>query len=532
MTDITPGFTFSGGQLVTANNLNKVVGDAIINDESIDAVKLSEDSVSGAIMGHPTMARADVAEQDYILIYDTSESKIKKLAKLDLIGTLNIQFEGGVVSGVTGSQTTIDGSTGAIVMDSGHLTMNSGNIETNDVHVKGDLQVDGAIIGNIAYTGAISFGTAGTGLSTFANTDGALSMDADIETKYVKITGFDPASPQGSSGVYTDKYSLHCAEDIHAVGNIQCEGMLGNENFLNVGQVTFLNAVSSATTHMLTWSYTTSTGNTSSLSMPAIVNRSQSNTNQGIQFFILSPDTTKDTDYSFRGNIVWLYPDDRGVGQPVIYQMSAKDSSNTLHTWFLRAWHPTSSNTKVFEILPSNSATTCKVNIGGASKGANLDVYGTFSASGTKNFRIEHPVLEGKDLQHCSIEAPKGDLIYRGKYTLGTDPVNLDDNANMAEGTFVKLVKDVQVFVQNNAGWDRVKGRVEGNKLYIDCETADCTDEVDWLVIGERKDADYIDGENTDDNGNFITELDCRECTPECDECPDPDLPTDAEIVV
>ena len=110
---------------------------------------------------------------------------------------------------------------------------------------------------------------------------------------------------------------------------------------------------------------------------------------------------------------------------------------------------------------------------------------------------------------HTAIEAPKADLIYRGKHTLGADPVNLDNNANMAEGTFVKVVKDVQVFVQNNAGWDRVKGRVEGNLLYIDCENAECTDIVDWLVIGERNDKGYRESDETDDNGHFIVERDC-----------------------
>ena len=154
-----------------ANNLNKVVGDAVISDESIDAIKLSEDSVGGAIMGHPTMPRADVSDQDFFLIYDVSESKIKKLAKLDVIGTLNVVFEGGVSAGQSGSQTTIDGSTGAIVMEAGDLRMTSGdinqtsgNITTNDLHAKGNITYDGtlsgqnnelAVQGNITTTGDV-----------------------------------------------------------------------------------------------------------------------------------------------------------------------------------------------------------------------------------------------------------------------------------------------------------------------------------------------------------------------------------------
>lgn len=524
MTDITPGFTFSGGQLVSANNLNKVVGDAIINDESIDAIKLSEDSVSGAIMGNPTLARADVSDQDYFLIYDTSESKIKKLAKVDVIGTLNIQFEGGVVSGVAGQQTTIDGSTGALVMQTGNLTMVSGNLETNDAHVKGDLQVDGQILGNIAYEGQISFGDATTGSSSFDPNDGSLSMDSGIEADHIKLTGFDPNSPTDSSGGYSNKWGVQVTEDVKIDGQTKMSYFL-NDNFIQVGGNTFLAGNGEGGIHALTWGYNdTNNGGLTLTSMPSISNRAKNGNYQGIQNYLLFSDQTKDIVYDFRGDIVWIYPESKDVDADARFQISSKDSSNNLHTWFFVAHPPNQGNVKVLEIVPSSHAGSEEIQING---GTNLSVSGSISA-GAKPFKIEHPLLEGKHLMHCAIEAPRGDLIYRGKHTLGADPVNLDTSANMTEGTFVKLVKDVQVFVQNNAGWDRVKGRVEGNKLYIDCENAECTDVIDWLVIGERKDDYYISSNLTDVDGNFITECDCIECS----DCPEelvesiPETPT------
>ena len=530
MTDITPGFSFADGQLVTANNLNKVVDDATINDGVIKASHMSEDSIEGAIMGHPIMPRADVDDSDFLLIYDTSTSQIKRLAKVDMIGTLNIQFEGGVVSGVAGQQTTIDGSTGALVMQTGDLTMVSGNLETNDAHIKGDLQVDGEIQGNIAYTGLITFGDSTTGNSSFDPNDGSLTMDSGIEADHIKLTGFDPNSPTNSAGSYSQKWGLQVTEDAKIDGQVKM-GFFSNDNFVQASGTTFIIANGEGGNHSFLWAYTDAQGVMQIGSMPSIANREKSSSYQGLMHYFLFSDPNKNITYDFRGDIIWLYAEDKGVDQEVRIDLTAKDANNNDHTWFIRAHPPNSGNVKVLEILPSSHAGAEEVQING---GTNLSVSGNFSAS-SKSFKIEHPLLEGRHLMHCAIEAPRGDLIYRGKHTLGADPVNLDTSANMTEGTFVKLVKDVQVFVQNNAGWDRVKGRVEGNKLYIDCENAECTDVIDWLVIGERKDDFYISSDVTDADGNFITECDQNEC-PECPECPEalvppaPETPTNPSL--
>jgi len=559
MTDITPGFTFSGGQLVSANNLNKVVGDAIINDESIDAIKLSEDSVSGAIMGNPTLARADVNDQDYFLIYDTSESKIKKLAKLDLIGTLNIQFEGGVVSGTAGNQTTIDGSTGSIVME-------TGNIETNDVLIKGDLQVDGSITGNLTYDGNQTFGGdlfvqggevilgsdesiangdndlyfsrttnsiigLGHNGQTFGVTGvlGQFKFEDNLEvdgrvlsTGGMKIEGGyrnDDNTIQ-TQELGSTEAGLIVEKGITCSGDIYCDDFY-SKNLFTLGNVTFIHSELDTTSKSIFFSHLSSNGVTNVANEPKIITYPASGgSGQGIQFGMQSEDPARTTQWNFVGDKVSIFPPEDRVdtsGNPKssasYLQVSGRTAStNATRSWFLRAWYPLSGS-NIFEIVPDATSGNVLM-IGSSSNPSACLVNGTLQSTGTKTFKICHPVLEDKKLIHACIEAPKADLLYRGKHTLGADPVNLDNNSNMAEGTFVKLVRDVQVFVQNNQGWDRVKGRVEGNLLHIDCENSDCTDEVDWMVVGERNDESYIQGESTDSNGKFITETDC-DCEPE-----------------
>lgn len=566
MTDITPGFTFSPGQLVSANNLNKVVGDAIINDESITATKLSEDSVQGAIMGHATMQRSDVSDQDYFLIYDVSESKIKKLAKLDVIGTLNVVFEGGVSAGNSGSQTTIDGSTGAIVMESGNLQMNTGDIvqtqgdiETNNLHAKGNITYDGTISGlnqelsvqgNITTTGDI-FVEGGDLIigndASIANGDNDLYFSRTNNSiialghngQTFGVTGVlgqfkfeDNLEIEGrskiSQGCYiAGGYRLDTNEIdtdsmlgdiglrvIEAVkcGNLHCADFYSNNLFV-LQNSTFFHHPDSAVAKVLRFSHGTGLD---IVKEPKIISYPPASTNGlGLAFEMQSEDPAQTTQYNFVGDKISVFPPEDRVdtsgnpkSSPAWVQIAGRTATtNATKSWYLRAWYPLN-GVNIFEIIP-DATSSSRLNIGSSGLPSDLQVFGTIASTGTKNFRICHPVLEDKDLLHTAIEAPKADLIYRGKHTLGADPVNLDNNANMAEGTFVKLVKDVQVFVQNNAGWDRVKGRVEGNLLYIDCENAECTDIVDWLVIGERNDKSYKESDETDNNGNFIVERDC-----------------------
>jgi hypothetical protein len=137
-------------------------------------------------------------------------------------------------------------------------------------------------------------------------------------------------------------------------------------------------------------------------------------------------------------------------------------------------------------------------------------VEGALSKS-SGSFRIDHPLESMTDthqLVHSFIEAPQADLYYRGKLTLvnGKAQANIDQVSNMTEGTFEALCREVQCFTTNETGWDLTKGKVIGNIIYIESQNQDSTDEISWLVIGERKDKHMIDTSWTDNNGKVIVE--------------------------
>ena len=145
-----------------------------------------------------------------------------------------------------------------------------------------------------------------------------------------------------------------------------------------------------------------------------------------------------------------------------------------------------------------------------------LRVIGNFSvdAGYTKNWRIKHPILKDKDLIHTCIEGTRADNLYRGRKQLinGECVVNIDLECNttggMTDGTFILINKNIQVFVNNNETFDRVIGKVVGNKLNIKCENVNADCMIDWLVIGERCDEGIILNPSTDKTGSIIVELD------------------------
>jgi hypothetical protein len=140
----------------------------------------------------------------------------------------------------------------------------------------------------------------------------------------------------------------------------------------------------------------------------------------------------------------------------------------------------------------------------------NLDVDGDLS-KGSGTFKIDHPLPEKSEthhLVHSFIEGPQADNIYRGKVDLvaGKAEVNIDTVSGMTEGTFVALNRDIQTFTSNESDWDAVRGKVEGNKIIIECQNAESTATVSWLVIGERQDEHMFKSKITDDNGKLIVE--------------------------
>jgi hypothetical protein len=144
------------------------------------------------------------------------------------------------------------------------------------------------------------------------------------------------------------------------------------------------------------------------------------------------------------------------------------------------------------------------------SDNGNVTIRGALS-KGSGSFRIEHPLpslSKTHHLVHSFIEGPQADLIYRGKLTLinGKAQANIDEVSTMTEGTFEVLCREVQCFTTNESGWDLIKGKVIGNIIYIESQNENSTDEISWMVIGERKDKHMMDTEWTDENGKVIVE--------------------------
>ena len=139
-----------------------------------------------------------------------------------------------------------------------------------------------------------------------------------------------------------------------------------------------------------------------------------------------------------------------------------------------------------------------------------VTVFGSLS-KGSGTFKIDHPLESKKDthqLVHSFVEGPRADLIYRGTVTLvnGTATINIDTSAGMTEGTFTALNRDIQCFTTNESGWDLIKGKVEGNILTITSQNTESTDEISWMVVGERQDKHIKDTDWTDSNGKPILE--------------------------
>lgn len=153
-----------------------------------------------------------------------------------------------------------------------------------------------------------------------------------------------------------------------------------------------------------------------------------------------------------------------------------------------------------------------KVGIGTANPSTELDVMGDVTGN-TKNFKIIHPLNDKKWLLHGTIEAPRYENIYRGKKTIknGKCSISIDRDCNesggMTQGTFIALNKNYQLYLQNNNTYDKVLGNIGTDGIIrIRCENTTDEIEIDWMVIGERKDSNVINEPITNASGSLICE--------------------------
>ena len=153
-----------------------------------------------------------------------------------------------------------------------------------------------------------------------------------------------------------------------------------------------------------------------------------------------------------------------------------------------------------------------KVGIGTANPSTELDVMGDVTGN-TKNFKIIHPLNDKKWLLHGTIEAPRYENIYRGKKTIknGKCSISIDRDCNesggMTQGTFIALNKNYQLYLQNNNTYDKVLGDIGTDGIIrIRCENTTDEIEIDWMVIGERKDSNVINEPITNASGSLICE--------------------------
>lgn len=145
--------------------------------------------------------------------------------------------------------------------------------------------------------------------------------------------------------------------------------------------------------------------------------------------------------------------------------------------------------------------------------GGDCCISGTLTKGGG-TFDINHPVSEEKRLRHSFVEGPRFDNIYRNKVRLsnGKASVDLDIDCvspggqTMTPGTWEKLNRNPDIFLQNLEGWSRLRGKINGSILEIECEDENCTDLVSWMVVAERQDDFVINAEISDDEGRLILE--------------------------
>lgn len=185
----------------------------------------------------------------------------------------------------------------------------------------------------------------------------------------------------------------------------------------------------------------------------------------------------------------------------VIIRYKAK-LSNPI-TYKLKEWN--------YNTLNANTKFMGKVGIGTNNPSGEFEVAGSITKTSI-NFKIQHPLNENKWLQHGSLEGPRYDNIYRGKKVIsgGYGEINIDIDCNtsggMATGTFAALNGNPFLYLRNNQTYDRVIGEIDNGIIKVNCENTIDDIEIEWMVIGERKDNAVKRLQITDNQGRLLCE--------------------------
>lgn len=221
-------------------------------------------------------------------------------------------------------------------------------------------------------------------------------------------------------------------------------------------------------------------------------------------FFTVNASAFTDSNTAVSGTLTDFYS--TYIGSSTLNATNATVTTTNASTLFIQGHVIQGTN----ETITNNHS--LRIGSGNSLFGGNVSITGSLS-KGSGTFEIEHPLLQNKKLIHSFIEGPRCDNLYRGTSRIenGECVVNIDTDCtqtkdcSMTEGTFEKLNKNPVFYLQNETSFNRLKGKIHENKLIITSESNEC-DTIHWIVIGERCDPFIKNWDQTNAEGNLITE--------------------------
>ena len=332
MSDINPGTTFAPGQIVNADVLNRLVGNATIKDGAIEASHLADDIISARL----ELNNTTIGDDDCFLVFDASDGELKKIRRGELKVTSNTQYTGGVVTGNTGSETTIDAVTGNITLQSGDVEIASGSLRTASIS-------EGVVGEGIQLLSDLIIPASGRIVSTpIDDGNGNISHDIVLDENGLQIFGTTIDANGLNGGVFdipTIKTNIIDSNNssIDITKTITTPAVYAGSE----GRVILTNGgvkihAEGAVPPTISWSHRSGSNDNYSVDgMPSIIPYTDPDTKRGLQFLTDAPeDATLDIEYKFNGAIhipeiksdASLIASDTGIVAPTIWQSDTNTS--------------------------------------------------------------------------------------------------------------------------------------------------------------------------------------------------------------